>query len=150
MSETDDGLSPQSMTVVFKTHFTEGRRRKWHKNGEAPPPRPPVLVFRTPRITKFMALAIHLQNLIDSGALCDYSHIAALTGLTRARITQIMNLNLLAPRIQEDILFMPKISKGVDPISERRVRHIALKPRCDMQIKELLTMIMENNGANNN
>jgi hypothetical protein len=136
MTEMEVGLNPVGMTVVFKTHFTEGGRKRWHKRGDAPPSPPPPQVFRTPRITKFMALAIHLQNLIDSGTLCDYAQIATLTGLTRARITQIMNLNLLAPRIQEEILFMPKIAEGVDPISERSLRQIALKPRWDLQLKE--------------
>jgi len=136
MTEMEVGLNPVGMTVVFKTHFTEGGRKRWHKRGDTPPLPPPPQVFRTPRITKFMALAIHLQNLIDSGALCDYAQIATLTGLTRARITQIMNLNLLAPRIQEEILFMPKIAEGVDPISERSLRQIALKPRWDLQLKD--------------
>jgi len=144
MLEIDGVSDNQGMTVTFKTHFVRTRRGKTLEEGEAPPNPEPVLVGRTPRITKLLALAIHLQKFINSGALCDYSQIAAITGLTRARITQIMNLNLLAPGIQEDILFMPKIFKGVDPISERNLRDIALHPRWDMQLKLWNALVQKN------
>jgi len=80
---------------------------------------------RVPRITRLMALAIHLQKLIDDGAVRDYSEIARLTGITRARVTQIMNLTLLSPEIQEDILFLPLIESGYDLVTERNIRKIA-------------------------
>lgn len=79
---------------------------------------------RVPRISRLMALAIHLQKLIDNGAVHDYAEIARLTGLTRARVTQIMNLTLLAPEIQEEILFLPRVQNGRDPIAERNIRKI--------------------------
>jgi len=82
-----------------------------------------------------MALAIHLQTLVDQGVVRDYAEIARFTGLTRARVSQIMNLNILAPRIQEEIIFMPKIRSGHDPITERVLRSIALKPCWDLQLK---------------
>jgi len=79
---------------------------------------------RVPRITRLMALAIHLQKLIDDGAVRDYAEIARLTGITRARVTQIMNLTLLSPEIQEQILFLPRVQNGQDPIAERNIRKI--------------------------
>ncbi|NNF64226.1 MAG: hypothetical protein HKN07_08180 [Acidimicrobiia bacterium] len=36
-----------------------------------------------------------------------------------------MNLNLLAPDIQEEILFLPRVKRGRDPIREHAVRRIA-------------------------
>ena len=39
-------------------------------------------------------------------------------------MTQIMNLLLLAPDIQEDILFLPRTKQGRDPIRERHLRPI--------------------------
>lgn len=57
-----------------------------------------------PRIAKLLALAHHFQDLIDNGVVKDYADIARLSGLSRARITQITNLTLLAPEIQEEIL----------------------------------------------
>ena len=44
---------------------------------------------------------------------------------TCARVTQIMDLNLLAPDIQEAILDLPRTIKGRDPVRERHVRAIA-------------------------
>ncbi len=51
-----------------------------------------------------MALAIKFQEMVDHGEVCDYAELARLGYVTRARITQIMNLLNLAPEIQEDIL----------------------------------------------
>ena len=57
-----------------------------------------------PRITRLMALAIKLQDMVDRGEVSDYADIARLGYVTRARLTQIMNLLLLVPDIQEEIL----------------------------------------------
>lgn len=48
--------------------------------------------------------------------------LARLGHVTRARVTQIMNLLNLAPDIQEEILFLPRTLKGRDPIRERHLR----------------------------
>ncbi len=48
-----------------------------------------------------------------------------LVHVSRARITQIMNLNFLAPDIQEEILVLPRVERGRDPIREHAVRPIA-------------------------
>ena len=44
--------------------------------------------------------------------------IVRLGHVSRARITQIMNLLHLAPDIQEDILFLPKTDKGRGALGE--------------------------------
>ena len=54
-----------------------------------------------------MALAIKLQNMVDCGEVRDYADLARLGYVTRARLTQIMNLLLLAPDIQEHLLSLP-------------------------------------------
>jgi len=59
---------------------------------------------RIPRISRYMALAIHFEDLIQQGVVTDYADLARLGHVTRARVTQIMNLRLLAPEIQEQIL----------------------------------------------
>jgi len=51
-----------------------------------------------------LALAIKFQGMVDSGEVRDYADLARLGYVTRARITQVMNLLLLAPDIQEKIL----------------------------------------------
>ncbi len=62
-------------------------------------------VRRVPRISRLMALAIKFDGLVRSGLIRNYSELAKLGNVTRARVTQIMNLNLLAPSIQEKLLF---------------------------------------------
>ena len=84
-----------------------------------PAARPPASP-RTPRVTRLMALAVKYQGLVDVGELRDYSDIARLGYVTRARITQIMNLSNLAPDIQEKLLF----PDGFLP-PERRLRKLA-------------------------
>jgi hypothetical protein len=51
-----------------------------------------------------MALAIKFQDMVDRSEVADYADLARLGYVTRARLTQIMNLTLLAPEIQERIL----------------------------------------------
>ncbi len=114
-------------TMTFKVHFrTEERGRKILTEGAAPPPPPaaPALEGSIPRVTKLMALAIRLEGLLRDGHLRDYADIARLGGVTRARVTQIMNLLNLAPDIQEAILALPRTTSGRDPIGERDLRRV--------------------------
>ncbi len=62
-----------------------------------------------------------------SGAVKDYAELARLGNVSRARITQIMNLLLLAPDIQEAILFLPKVVEGHDPIKLKHLQPICLE-----------------------
>jgi hypothetical protein len=59
---------------------------------------------RMPRITRLMALAIKFDAMVENGEVRDYADLARLGYVTRARITQIMNLLNLAPDIQYAIL----------------------------------------------
>jgi len=94
-------------------------------SGKQPMPQSePKPVGRIPRITRLMALAIKLDGYLRDGIVADYAELARAGHVTRARITQIMDLNLLAPDIQEAILHLPPTVKGRDPISERHVRSI--------------------------
>lgn len=73
---------------------------------------------RIPRITRLMALAIKFEAMVENGEVRDYADLARLGYVTRARLTQIMNLLLLAPDLQEQILFS---SPNID---ERRARSV--------------------------
>jgi hypothetical protein len=86
----------------------------------------PVVLGRIPRISKLMALAIRWEGLIRSGQLKDYAEIATLTHVSRARVTQIMNLNLLAPDIQEELLFLPRVEAGRDSLALRNLQRLSL------------------------
>jgi hypothetical protein len=45
--------------------------------------------------------------------------------VTRARLTQIMNLLNLAPDFQDEILFLPSVAGQREAISERQMRKVA-------------------------
>ncbi len=83
---------------------------------------------RLPRVTRLMALAIRFEYLLATGVVADQTELAELGHVTRARVTQIMNLLHLAPDIQEAILNLPRVSEGRAPIVERHIRPIAAEP----------------------
>ncbi|KAA5535674.1 hypothetical protein FYK55_28395 [Roseiconus nitratireducens] len=107
--------------VAFGAKAKPGRSR----NADAP--------GRLPRVTKLMALAIRLDQLIRDGVVADQAEIARLGYVSRARLTQIMDLLLLAPDIQEAILELPPGKQGHSCISEHDVRPIAANPYWEKQ-----------------
>jgi len=114
----------QGFTITRAVHFRHGRgRRKVLERGKSPvSAAEPGTV---PRISRLMALALRLDQLVKDGEVADYADLARLGHVTRARVTQIMNLLNLAPDIQEEILFLPRTLKGRDPIREHHLRPIA-------------------------
>ncbi len=110
--------------IELDVHFRAGRRgRKRVVVGEEPVP-VEIPLGSIPRITRLMAMAIRFEQLIRDGQVSDYAEIARFGHVTRARVTQIMNLLHLAPDIQDEILHLPRVEKGRDPISERDLRPI--------------------------
>jgi hypothetical protein len=69
-----------------------------------------------------MALALRFQGLLQQGLIADYATLARLGHVSRARITQIMNLAVLAPDIQETLLFLPPTERGRDPLHLRHLQ----------------------------
>ena len=83
---------------------------------------------RLPRIAKLMALAIRYEGFVRDGVVADYAELARLGHVTRARMSQITSLLLLAPEIQEALLFLPRVTSGKDPLTERELRPIVATP----------------------
>jgi hypothetical protein len=96
----------------------------------------PEASHRIPRIARLMAMAIKFQDLVDRGQVRDYADLASLGSVTRARVTQIMNLLLLAPQIQEILLFHLQSGEYIHhrEICERDLRSIASMPSWTDQI----------------
>jgi hypothetical protein len=116
------------LTIECSVHFTDNRRGQTLMQ-EGPAPEPPVVEpGRVPRLARLMALAMRFDRLVRQREVLDYADVARLGHVTRARVTQIMNLLLLAPDIQEEILFLPRTERGFDPTPERRVRAITSVP----------------------
>ena len=81
----------------------------------------------------WMALALKLEDLVRQGRSPDY---AARAGhVSRARMSQIVNLTQLAPSIQETLLFLPGTVRGPDRVTEKALRDIARHADWDRQKK---------------
>jgi hypothetical protein len=77
------------------------------------PPAPPAPAGPLPasvgpplasRLARQLALAYHVERLIEAGVLRDYAQAARLLGVSRARLTQIVDLLGLPTAVQEGIL----------------------------------------------
>lgn len=114
-----------SCTLTRKVHIHLGPATRQDLRPGPAPERP---VGRVPRISRLMALAIHFDAMLSRGDIEDYAALARLGQVTRARITQIMNLALLAPDIQEEILFLPTITRGRDVLKAAALQPLARVP----------------------
>jgi len=120
---------------IFVRTCASGRRRV---STTEPPAE--VAPGRIPRVSRLMALAIKFEQLLQSGEVRDQSELARLAHVTQPRMSQIMNLLHLAPDIQEELLFLPRVEKGKDPIHEKMLRPIAAEMVWEIQRKTWLCM----------
>ena len=77
---------------------------------------------RIPRIAKLVALASRMQSMIESGQVDTFQKLAELGRISQPRMTQIMSLMLLAPDIQEELLYLPEVVQWKATIHERLLR----------------------------
>jgi hypothetical protein len=75
-----------------------------------------------------MALAIRFDDLLRRRTLKDCSELARLGGVSRARVSQIMNLLNLAPDIQERLLSLTPVHTWRDQLNERALRSVLREP----------------------
>jgi hypothetical protein len=80
---------------------------------------------RVARVARLMALALRFQQMIRDEVVGDYAVLAGLGRVSRARVTQIMNLLNLAPDIQEQILFLSREAADRSGICERTIRRMS-------------------------
>lgn len=109
-------------TVTRPIHFRVRETRRRIVTEPAPPPPP----GRVPRVARLMALAIKFDKMLQDGVVGSQTDLAALARVTQPRMTQIVNLLHLAPDIQEEILFLPPVTEGRDPVTERDFRSIVV------------------------
>lgn len=76
---------------------------------------------RPARVALMLALAHRIEKSIAAGEYVDRADASRQLGLTRARVTQLCDLLLLAPDIQEEILHLESVG-GVEPLSARSLR----------------------------
>jgi hypothetical protein len=102
--------------------------------GHAQTAAPTTSPGRLLRVARFLAFAHHFDAQVRAGVYDDLADAARKLGLTRARVTQIVSLTLLAPTIQAEILARPPVTAGRDPISERTLRPIVAEPGWEKQV----------------
>ena len=103
------------------------------RSGQARSSIPTTYPGRVPRVARLLAFADEIDRRICAGELDDLAHAARAFGLTRARVTQLTNLLLLAPAIQAEILAMAPVAVGRDRITERTLRPIVAEPVWERQ-----------------
>ena len=109
-----------SVTVRYKVAFTRGPKGRKQAApvaevaAEVVPAvklKPAINPSAVPKITRMLVLGYHFERLVREGKVKNYAEIARLTGLSRARVTQIMDLLLLPHNVHERIV----LAQGVLP-----------------------------------
>lgn len=65
-----------------------------------------------------------IDRAIERGEYRDCSDVAQRLGYTKARISLMMNLTLIAPSIQEEVLSLESID-GLEPMGEHAIRAVS-------------------------
>jgi hypothetical protein len=115
-----------TITIACPIHF-RGRGRGNRRCLEAGPEPKPLArePGRVPRVARLLSLALRIDEQVRKGKLTSYAEVAELGHVTRARVSQIMNLLNLAPDLQEAILFLPRTQRSRDAIILRELQPIA-------------------------
>lgn len=116
----DEARTASGQRIFTGQIFRVRDRHGWGFTEEAPTP-PPDPVRRPARIAQMLALAHRLQAAIDRGDFRDRADLARQLGFTRARVSQLLDLLMLAPDLQEQLLDLEAVD-GVEPLSERALR----------------------------
>ena len=109
-------MTEHAETITF-------RPRKRRTQARAKRRRRQLAERRPARVARRLALAHRIAADIEAGRYKDYADVARRHGLTRARLTQLMNLLLLAPDIQEEVLAL-EFPVGREPVTERTLRRV--------------------------
>ena len=100
-----------STTVKMKVSFRTCQRQDVQAKARPKATGPTAIARR-------LALAHHVEALIANGELAGLADAARRFGLTRARMTQIADMTLLAPEIQS------AITLGEVSPNDRQLRHV--------------------------
>ena len=110
-------LEPAPQAIVFQVPHKPNRHKPTQKTAG-----------KLPRVARLMALAIRFEDLLRAGTAKDFADLSRLGRVTRARISQIMNLLNLAPDLQERLLFLEPVHTWRDEVSERILRSVVEEP----------------------
>ena len=123
-------MNDKGFRIEVPLHLKRDRRaRKVLAQGDAPKVQDPV-----PRAARLLALAWKWEGMVRRGEARNHTEIARQHGLSRARVSQICSLVLLAPALQDDLLspsgIAPHVggpSSWVDLLSTWEVREVSTR-----------------------
>jgi hypothetical protein len=128
------------MTVKVVTATLHRIQRGHGKNFVAEPRPAKVPTARPARVAVMLAVAHKIVAAISTGRLHDQADAAERLGVTRARITQLLYLQQLAPDIQEHVLFLEAVD-GIEPLTERNLR-VVMRATAWAQQRLLLASVL--------
>jgi hypothetical protein len=113
-------MSDRVQTISFRTRHQKNDERRSRREAGLRQTRPA-------RVARLLAQAHDIEVRVQAGEFRDYADVARHHGLTRARLTQVMNLLLLAPDIQAEV-FALRLPPGREPVTERHLRQVLRSP----------------------
>jgi len=90
---------------------------------------PPTAANKVSPAARNLAMAYHLEHLIEGGVVADFTAASRLLRVSQPRLTHLMSLRLLAPVIQEAIL------AGTVSPPDKRLRGLARLAEWRQQIE---------------
>ncbi len=110
--------------ITVKCKINVNLKKPAKKKAESADEPPVKRRGKVPRISRLMALAIRMDEMLRRGEAQDTIELAELGKVSQPRLTQILSLSLLAPEIQEALLYLPREMTGRSKIHERNLRPI--------------------------
>jgi len=120
----DITLNNNHKQFSFKSEIKHGNTSSSRKNRR---------IKKEPPLRRNLVLAYQISNLIEEGKARDLKEVATWLNMSHQRINQMINLLLLAPAIQEDIILSEK--KFLFHIPEYKMREIIIEVNWEKQIK---------------
>jgi len=119
------------MRVEFKVKLKQGNRARYVRQDQNRIQKEPVL-------RQYLVLAYQVKDVLDKNPQRTLQEISEWLGLTRGRISQLLNLLFLNPRIQEDIILLNK--KFLFFVPEYKIRNIFREIYWNMQFQMWLEL----------
>ncbi len=96
-------------------------------------------ISNEPKLRQYLVLAYQIQEALEKDAALTSKQIAEWLSMTPPRICQIMDLLLLCPAIQQDILLSE--NKKLYNLGEYNVRGIVKEPLWEKQVEMWNTLL---------
>jgi hypothetical protein len=134
----DAELWERANAAVKRWRTSAGEQRRNRSNNGTVEREAAVAGPSVPRMSRLLALALKMEQMIQEGTVKNYSELAHLGQVSAARITQVMNLLHLAPDLQEEILVGRTPEDGLRESAVRKLSAVVLWSEQRDRWRELL------------